>query len=93
MEHVIVTLGEKGAAFISRETKVLYETRKVEAVDTTAAGATFNAAIAVFLSQAKTIEQAIRFANLASGISVTRQGAQPSVPSREEVEALAAEIG
>ena len=93
MEHVIVTLGEKGAAFINRETEVLYETRKVEAVDTTAAGDTFNAAIAVFLSHAKTIEQAIRFANLASGISVTRQGAQPSVPSREEVEALAAEIG
>lgn len=93
VKNVIVTLGEKGSAFINSETEALYEAMKVKAVDTTAAGDTFNAAIAVKLAEGEPIDKAIRFANISSGISVTRQGAQPSVPSREEVEAMAADRG
>lgn len=86
--NVIVTLGEKGALLLTGHTEVMYEAVKRKAVDTTAAGDIFNAAVAVKLAQGESIDRAIRFANVASGISVTRQGAQPSVPSREEVEAL-----
>jgi ribokinase len=60
----------------------------VIAVDTTAAGDTFNAALAVALARAEPLPKAAVYANAAAAISVTRPGAQPSAPSREEVEAF-----
>jgi ribokinase len=60
----------------------------VEAVDTTAAGDTFNAALAVALAEGLALDDALRFANAAAAISVTRLGAQASAPDRAEVEAL-----
>jgi ribokinase len=63
----------------------------VNAVDTTAAGDTFNAAFAVVLAQGQTLSQAAMFANAAAAISVTRAGAQPSAPTREEVDAFLAD--
>jgi len=57
----------------------------VEAVDTTAAGDTFCGALAAQLGKGKNWEQALNFANAASAICVTRMGAQPSVPTEEEV--------
>jgi len=60
----------------------------VEAIDTTAAGDTFNAALAVALSEGREFEDAARFANAAAALSVTRRGAQSSAPTREEVEAF-----
>ena len=60
----------------------------VEAVDTTAAGDTFNGALAVGLVEGKVLPEAARFANAAAALSTTRAGAQPSMPSREEVERL-----
>jgi ribokinase len=62
----------------------------VEAVDTTAAGDTFNAALAVALAEDRAMAEAIRFANAAAAISVTRMGAQASAPARGEVERMAA---
>ena len=59
---------------------------KVKAVDTTAAGDIFNGALAVALAEGKSLEQAVRFANAAAAISVTRLGAQPSAPTRREIE-------
>lgn len=59
---------------------------KVKAIDTTAAGDTFCGALSVALSEGKDIEAAIRFGNKASSISVTRKGAQLSIPHRHELE-------
>jgi len=55
-------------------------------LDTTAAGDTFNGALAVALAEGKPILEAAKFANAAAAISVTRAGAQSSIPSRKEVE-------
>lgn len=86
VQNVIVTLGDKGSVLLNHSGRKKFEPLKVSAVDTTAAGDTFNAAVAVKLAEGSEIEEAIRFAGIASGISVTRKGAQPSVPGREEVE-------
>ena len=69
-----------------------YPVRQVEAIDATAAGDTFNGALAVALAEGQTMESAIRFANTAATISVTRLGAQTSIPTRVEVEACLSDI-
>ncbi len=86
--NVLVTIGSKGALLCRESGCVHYPTQKVTAVDTTAAGDTFNGALAVALSEEMPVDDAIRFANTAAAISVTRKGAQTSVPTREEVDAL-----
>ena len=58
----------------------------VKAVDTTAAGDIFNGALAVALAEGQSLADAVRFANAAAAISVTRLGAQPSAPKRKEIE-------
>ncbi|HEV3340587.1 MAG TPA: ribokinase [Pirellulales bacterium] len=63
---------------------------KVEAVDTTAAGDAFNGALAVALAEGRSLVDAARWANRAAAIAVTRRGAQPSLPTRDELEAIAA---
>jgi len=55
-------------------------------VDTTAAGDIFNGALAVALAESANMNQALRFANASAAMSVTRPGAQPSIPSRSEVD-------
>ncbi|SHO46074.1 ribokinase [Anaerocolumna xylanovorans] len=84
--NVLVTLGEKGTLYISRQMEALYPARKVEAVDTTAAGDCFNGAFVTALSEGKSVKEAVIFANCASSIAVTRKGAQSSIPDRKEVE-------
>ncbi|MDX1266350.1 MAG: PfkB family carbohydrate kinase, partial [Oceanisphaera sp.] len=61
---------------------------KVKAVDTTAAGDTFNGALLAALQQQQPLEQAVRFAQAAAALSVTRPGAQTSVPYLAEINAL-----
>jgi len=61
---------------------------KVRAVDTTAAGDVFNGALAVRLAENCPLGAAVRFAHAAAAISVTRRGAQPSIPARSEIDAL-----
>jgi len=86
IQKVIITMGSSGAFVFSPEYTGLVEAPKVSALDTTAAGDTFNGALAVFLSEGKAIKEATRLACIAASISVTRKGAQASVPFRKELE-------
>lgn len=88
---VILKLGSRGCFVHSQGTAVSLPALEVEAVDTTAAGDVFNAALAVCLVEGKDLETAARFATAASAVSVTRMGAQPSAPTRAEVEAMRTE--
>lgn len=83
---VFITEGKNGVRFHDGETEVLVPSYPVEAVDTTGAGDTFNAAFAVALSEGKNLKDSIRFANRAASLSVTKLGAQGGMPTRAEVE-------
>jgi ribokinase len=84
--HTIVfKLGERGCELRSDGKSILIPAIRVNAVDTTAAGDVFNAALAVALSEGAELEAACRFAVKAAAVSVTRLGAQSSAPSRDEV--------
>jgi ribokinase len=85
---VILTLGERGALLASPQQTTHFPTRAVQVVDTTAAGDAFVAAFGVSLIGGLDLPQAIRFANAAGTLAVTRFGAQPSLPTRAEVEAF-----
>jgi ribokinase len=85
---VILKLGEKGALLDDGKGARHFPAPKAEAVDATAAGDTFNGALAVALAEGRELAEAIAFANAAAALSVTRLGAQASIPSRDEVEAL-----
>lgn len=82
---VIITMGAAGAFLSEGGNAEMIKAPKVEAVDTTAAGDTFNGALAVALAEGKTLTESIAFANKAASISVTRIGAQSSVPFRKEI--------
>lgn len=83
---VIITLGSKGALVSElNKTPVLVPTRKVHVVDTVAAGDTFNGAVLVALSEGKELIEAVKFAHSAAALAVMREGAQRSVPTREEL--------
>lgn len=88
VENVIITLGSKGSLLVNSTGKKMFEARKVQAIDTTAAGDVYNGALVAALAEGKTLEDAIRFATISSSISVTRMGAQTSVPYRQEVDSL-----
>lgn len=90
--HVVVTLGGQGALVKGPDCCERVAARQVAAVDTTGAGDTFNGALAVALSEGRSLREAVRFATAASSIAVTRMGAQSSVPTRAEVDALLAEV-
>lgn len=85
VKNVIITLGSKGAYLFSPDFKGTVPANPVKAVDTTAAGDTFNGALCVALSEGSTLKQACTFAAKASAIAVTRMGAQPSIPYRREI--------
>lgn len=84
--NVIITLGAKGALVFDGAHCEIVPAYKIQAVDTTAAGDVFNGALVVALSEGRTLPEAVRFACKASAISVTRSGAQNSVPYRTEVD-------
>jgi ribokinase len=82
---LVLKLGEKGS-LLAREGEIMhYPAFKVSPADTTAAGDAFTAALAVELAQGKPFEQAIPFANAAGALSTLKQGAQPSMPTRQGV--------
>ena len=85
-EAVLITLGEKGIYFISKnEEESMIAAKVVSAIDTTAAGDVFNGYFAVAISEGKSYNEAIIEANKAAAISVTRKGAQPSIPMMNEL--------
>ena len=89
VKNVLVTIGARGAMLCNAQGSKIYPTfTHLKPVDTTAAGDTFNGGLAVGLAEGMELEQAIRFANAAAAISITRNGAQTSIPSREEVKEL-----
>ena len=88
VQTVILTLGARGALLAGDGPAQLVPGFKVKAVDTTGAGDVFNGALAVALAEQQPLIDAVRFANAAAAISVTRLGAQPSAPSRREIQRL-----
>lgn len=85
---VIITIGSKGAYVLSDDFAGLVPAPKVKAVDTTAAGDTFNGALVVALAEGHTLVEAVQFANRAAAFSVTKLGAQASAPARSDLDGL-----
>lgn len=85
VEIVLITLGAKGAYLSSPEDNELISGYMVDTVDTTAAGDTFNGALVACMQKGGSLEDAISFAHAAAAISVTRLGAQTSIPGLAEV--------
>ena len=82
---VVVTLGAAGAYVATAEQRESIPGLQVQARDTTGAGDVFNGALAVALAEGLPVRDAVRFANAAAAISVTRDGAQPAAPFRAEI--------
>jgi len=90
-EHIILTLGSRGSYVFDKEVQQYVESFTVKALDSTAAGDTFCGAFAVsILNGEQDIISAVRFANAAGALSVTRQGAQTSIPGLEDINQLLA---
>lgn len=88
VKNILITLGDKGCFFKNQEEEFLLPAKKLSfpVVDTTGAGDAFNGAFSVALSKNKNYKEAIEFANLVAGISVTREGAANSMPTIDEIE-------
>ncbi|HPM81197.1 MAG TPA: ribokinase [Candidatus Anammoximicrobium sp.] len=90
---VLITLGSQGVCVACGGPPTHAPAFSVAAVDATAAGDVFCGALAVALVENRRLEQAVRFASAAAAICVTRLGAQPSIPSRQEIERFLRETG
>lgn len=86
VKNLIVTLGDKGALLANQKEMTIIEGYPVKAIDTVAAGDSFNGALAKGIVDGMKIEDAIRLANAVGALTVTKSGAIPSLPSKEEVE-------
>lgn len=85
VDNVVITLGSKGSFVKEGDSCYEVPVEKIDAIDTTAAGDTFCGAFCVGLSEGLPIHDAVYFANTAAGITVTREGAQSSIPYRKEI--------
>ncbi|HDR7656312.1 MULTISPECIES: ribokinase [Bacillus] len=90
---LLMTEGSKGVRFHNGTEIVHVPSIAVDVVDTTGAGDTFNGALAVALSEGETLQKAIRFANIAGGLSVTKLGAQGGMPTRDRVREVQVIVG
>lgn len=85
LKNVIVTLGEKGSVLVNDKGVFHVEAKKVKAVDTTAAGDSYLGAFVTALSKGKDVLEAMEFASLCSGLTVTKKGAIASLPKLEDL--------
>ena len=90
--NVILTLGEKGSVFMNKNQELHQAAFKVDAVDTTAAGDTFIGYFIAELSRGTEYREILKIASAASAITVSREGAAPSIPSRDELLASLADM-
>ena len=91
VKTVVLKLGSDGSMLVTAKKSKHFPACKVDPVDPTAAGDAFTAALTVELAAGHDLEHAIRFANFAGALAASKLGAQPSLPTRLEVEALAAQ--
>jgi ribokinase len=84
--NLVVTLGSRGACILQAGQTTYVPTFPITPVDTTASGDAFNGALAVALGRGESLPQAVRYANAAGAITATRPGAQPSLPTKEELD-------
>ena len=85
VKQVVITLGDRGALIATATSCVRIPAIQVSAEDTTGAGDSFNAGLAVALSCGEKLDEAVRFAVVTGGLAVTREGVVPSLPTRHEV--------
>lgn len=86
IKNVFITMGNKGVFYITEDREGHILPKKVKAIDSTAAGDTFNGALAAALSFGMKIYDSVEFANSAASISVTKMGAQDSIPYINQLE-------
>ena len=84
--NLVVTLGSKGACILKNGEPVYLSSFPITPVDTTASGDAFNGALAVAFASGESLAKAVRYGNAAGAITATRLGAQPSLPTREELD-------
>lgn len=88
VKNVIITLGKDGAYYTNGEIESFVSGLKMDAVDPTGAGDTFNGYFACALAEGNSVLKSMRFANCAAALSVTKKGASDSIPTRKETEAF-----
>jgi ribokinase len=84
-KKIVMTLGEKGALIVTGSSFLRVPAISMPALDTTGAGDAFNAGLAVALASGANLEDAVRFAVVAGGLAVTKEGVIPALPHREDV--------
>ncbi|MCR5741582.1 MAG: ribokinase [Gammaproteobacteria bacterium] len=85
VKNIVVTLGERGSLYMNKDEIHLVKPYKVEALDTVGAGDSFNGALAALLDQGYEIKEALNIASAYSALEVTKRGAIPAMPKRDEV--------
>lgn len=91
VKAVVATLGSKGAIYATEQEMEFVAGYRVEAIDTVAAGDSFNGALAVALMEGKSIRESVRFANAMGALTVTKKGAIPSLHTRKQVDEFISE--